>query len=218
MSRKRKRRSRGRADAASRANAPVGETRPVAVPRVSTQVSTLRRFGAYAIDWALGGIVTGAPAVVLYGAVTRRTDFYSDLYVFEALGHSLWWGVLAGVLCIAAGLFYYVYVPARLMPGQTVGKRALGLEIRSMDGSLPTLGALAVRYGLVGFLAEGTVFVTARFIRELVTLVVRVDVATPWSIACVAVTAVSALFALYLPSRRALHDYAAGTRVVARAS
>ena len=119
---------------------------------LTVDVPVIKRFGAYAVDWALGGIVTGAPAVLLYAAVTRRTDFYSDLYVFEALGYPMWWGMLTGVLCILAGLFYYVYVPAKVLPGQTLGKRLFGLEIRRLDGSLPTLGNLFVRYGLVGFL------------------------------------------------------------------
>lgn len=223
MSKKRKKRNRRHEGGASGASAqltprPAEERLPARAQAVSTQVSTLRRFAAYAIDWAAGGVVTGVPAVLLYSAVTRRTDFYSDLYVFEALGHSMWWGVLAGVLCVLAGLFYYVWVPARITPGQTLGKRLLGLEIRAMDGSLPTLGALAVRYGVIGFLLEGNAFVTGRFIRELVTLIIRIDVATPWSIACVGITLVSAFLALYRPQHRAIHDFAAGTRVVARIS
>lgn len=181
---------------------------------LTVDVPVLKRFGAYAVDWALGGVATGAPAVLLYAAVTRRTDLYSDLYVFEALGYPMWWGVLVGVLCILAGLLYYVYVPAKVLPGQTFGKRLFGLEIRRLDGSLPTLGDLFVRYGLVGFLVEGSAFVAGRFVRELVTLIIRIDVATPWSIACLAITAVSALFALYRPKHRALHDAIAGTHVV----
>lgn len=181
---------------------------------LTVDVPVLKRFGAYAVDWALGGVATGAPAVLLYAAVTRRTDLYSDLYVFEALGYPMWWGVLVGVLCILAGLLYYVYVPAKVLPGQTFGKRLFGLEIRRLDGSLPTLGDLFVRYGLVGFLVEGSAFVAGSFVRELVTLIIRIDVATPWSIACLAITAVSALFALYRPKHRALHDAIAGTHVV----
>lgn len=181
---------------------------------MTIDVPVLRRFGAYAVDWALGGIVTGAPAVLLYAAVTRRTDYYSDLYVFEALGYPMWWGVVTGILCILAGLIYYVFIPARVLPGQTPGKRFLGLEIRRLDGSLPTFGDLFVRYGLVGFLIEGSAFVAGRFVRELVTLITRIDVATPWSIACLAITTVSALLALYRPKHRALHDAIAGTHVV----
>ena len=103
MSKKRKKRSRQHTGAETRGNATAAteaKSGSLAVPRdlarsdeVTDEVPTLKRFGAYAVDWALGGIVTGAPAVLLYGAVTRRTDFYSDLYVFEALGHSMWWGV-----------------------------------------------------------------------------------------------------------------------------
>lgn len=213
MSKKAKKRSRPKTEVQPKEKEGTRTSRSPA-PCMTIEVPVFKRFGAYAVDWALGGVVTGAPAVLLYAAVTHRTDFYSDLYVFEALGHSMWWGILAGVLCIFAGLFYYVYVPTRILPGQTPGKRLLGLEIRRLDGSLPTFGDLFVRYGLVGFLVEGSAFVTGRFVRELVTLITRVDVATPWSIACLAITVVSALLALYRPKHRALHDVIAGTHVV----
>ncbi len=215
MGKKSKKRRRSEAGALPEGAAREKASRSAGAP-ATVDVPVLKRFGAYAVDWALGGIVTGVPAVLLYAAVTRRTDFFSDLYVFEALGYPMWWGVLAGALCILAGLLYFVYVPARISPGQTPGKRLLGLEIRRLDGSLPSFGDLFVRYGLIGFLLEGSAFVAGRFVRELVTLTVRVDVATPWSIACLAITTVSALFALYRPKHRALHDAVAGTHVVMR--
>lgn len=173
-----------------------------------------KRISAYALDWAIGGVATGAPAVLLYSAVTRRTDFYSNLYVFEALGYPAWLGILAGVLCVCAGLFYYVYVPTCLMPGQTVGKRLMGVEVRTMEGGIPSLKAFALRYGMVGFLLENSAFVAGRFVRELATLVTRFDLATPWAIFGLLLTIISMYLALCRSPQRAIHDYVAGTHVV----
>lgn len=36
---------------------------------------------------------------------------------------------LAGTLSILFALFYYVYIPLKIYPGQTPGKRAMGFKI-----------------------------------------------------------------------------------------
>ena len=66
----------------------------------------------------------------------------------------------------------------------------------------------------MGFLLEGSGFVVARYIREMAVLITRVDVNYYWEIAGIVITLVSAVMALALSARRALHDYLSGTRVV----
>lgn len=174
------------------------------------------RFYAYAIDWAAGGIVSGAPAVLMYAAVAHRSDMFSNLYMFEALGYPWAVGVSAGLLCLLAAIAYFVLVPWRVWPGQTLGKRIAKLAVVRMgaDDAAVSLPRLLVRQVLVGFLLEGSGFVVARLIRETAVLVTRVDVNYYWEIAGMALTAISAILAFGLPSRRALHDLVAGTRVV----
>lgn len=174
------------------------------------------RFYAYAIDWAAGGIVSGAPAVLMYAAVTHRSDMFTNLYMFEALGYPWAVGVATGLLCLLAAIAYFVLVPWRVWPGQTLGKRIAKLAVvRIGAGDVAvSLPRLLVRQVLVGFLLEGSGFVVARLIRETAVLVTRVDVNYYWEIAGMALTAISAILAFGLPSRRALHDLVAGTRVV----
>lgn len=174
----------------------------------------LSRLYAYVIDWFVGGIVSGLPAVLLYAAVTRRTDMFSSLYVFEALGYPWALGIGAGVMCALAAVFYFVVVPLVIWPGQTLGKRIAHVQVVRMDGSRVTACALVVRQVLVGFLLEGSGFVVARYIREAAVLITRFDVNYYWEIAGMAITLLSGLLALVCPARRALHDYVAGTRVV----
>lgn len=174
------------------------------------------RFMAYAIDWAVGGIVSGIPAVLAYSALTRRTDMFSNLYVFEALGFPWAVGMVVGLLCVVAALFYYVWVPWKVWPGQTLGKRLMHVRIadKGLSAGEASVGQLLVRQAVVGFLMEGSAFVVCRYIREMAVLLTRVDVNYYWEIAGIVITAVSAVMAFLLPARRALHDYLSGTRVV----
>ena len=165
----------------------------------------LSRLYAYAIDWAVGGVVSGFPAVLLYAEVTRRNDMFSNLYIF---------GMVAGTLCILAAILYFVVVPLRVWPGQTLGKRIAHIKVLREDGTAAGPLCLVIRQVLVGFLLEGSGFVVARYIREMAVLATRVDVNYYWEIAGMVITLISGILALVLPSRRALHDYLARTRVV----
>lgn len=53
--------------------------------RNPVKVPVSKRLIAYAIDWAVGGIISGFPAVLFYGGITGRSDMFSDLYVFPSL-------------------------------------------------------------------------------------------------------------------------------------
>ena len=184
------------------------------VPMLNAPVAS--RLYAYVIDWALGGIVSGFPAVVAYALLTRRTDMFSDLYTFEALGFPWAAGIGVGCLCVVAAWFYFIFIPWKIWPGQTPGKRISRLRIARDDvaASPVSLPQLIVRQALVGFLLEGSGFVVARYIREMAVLITRVDVNYYWEIAGIVITLVSAVMALALPARRALHDYLSRTRVV----
>ena len=39
-------------------------------------VDTPKRFGAYILDWVVGGIFTGLPAVLLYSGLTKKQDMF----------------------------------------------------------------------------------------------------------------------------------------------
>ena len=173
-----------------------------------------KRLGAYAIDWALGGIFCGFPAVLMYGSITGKSDMFSDLYVFEALGHERYWGILAGLLCILFALVYYVYIPWKVWEGQTLGKRALHLRIEKTDGNKVELRDLLLRQVLGIFLLEGSVFIITGYIRQLVTLTTRFYVDAIWQYIGIAITLLSAILVVYTKSHRALHDYIAGTKVI----
>ena len=146
-------------------------------------VDTPKRFGAYILDWVVGGIFTGLPAF------------------------------LAGALCILFALFYYVYVPWRIWPGQTLGKRVAGYRMEKTDGTAVDLITLLKRQVIGGFLLEGAAFVASNYIRQLVTLSLSYYVDYYWQLAGMILTALSLILVMKTDSHRALHDYLAKTRV-----
>ncbi len=173
-----------------------------------------KRLLAYAIDWGAGGIFSGIPAVLLYGAITGKNDMFSSLYIFEALGYDWYWGVIAGLLCILFALFYYVYVPWKIYPGQTLGKRYAGVKIEKVDGSAVRLSDLLIRYAFAAFLLESSAYVISTYIRQTVTLMTRFYVDTAWMYAGALVTLMSVMMIANTRSHRGLHDYIAKTKVV----
>lgn len=60
-----------------------------------SDVDTPKRFGAYIVDWVVGGMFTGLPAVLLYSGLTKKQDMFGGLYVFESLGYARGWALLA---------------------------------------------------------------------------------------------------------------------------
>ena len=58
-------------------------------------VDTPKRFGAYILDWVVGGIFTGLPAVLLYSGLTKKQDMFGGLYVFESLGYARSWACIS---------------------------------------------------------------------------------------------------------------------------
>lgn len=172
-----------------------------------------KRFLSYVVDWGLGGIFTGLPAVLLYGSVSGRSDMFSNLYIFEALGYGRGWAYLAGFCALLFALGYYVYVPWKLFPGQTLGKRICGYRICRIDGKALDLKTLLLRQVVGLFLLESIALVISGYLRQMVTLTLLYYVDSIWSgigtICCV----LSAMLVGGTPSHRALHDYLAKTRV-----
>lgn len=138
------------------------------------------RLYAYVIDWALGGIVSGLPAVLAFAALRRDGSMLGTLYDFEATGYPQAVGVAVAVACLACAVAYFVVVPWLVWPGQTPGKRVAKLRVVGPGDATVGLGRLLVRQVLVGLVLEGSGFVAARYLRELAVLITRVDVNFYW--------------------------------------
>ncbi|MEG0469581.1 MAG: RDD family protein [Longicatena sp.] len=173
-----------------------------------------KRIWGYILDWVIGGILTGLPAVFMYGGVTGRNDMFSDLYVFQALGFSKSYGVIAGILCILCAMFYYIYVPLKIYPGQTLGKHLAGFKIVKKNNEPVDLKTLVVRQVLGIFLIEGAALIVSNYIRQLISLSFNFYVDYHLALIGMVITLISVILVIKTDSHRALHDYLAKTKLV----
>lgn len=179
-----------------------------------SNVDTPKRLGAYLVDWVVGGILTGLPGVFIYAALTDKSDMFGGLYVFESLGYDRIWGIVTGLLCILFALFYYVYVPLKIYPGQTLGKKWAGFKITKLNGDAVDLKTLLIRQVLCIFLLEGAVLVVTNYIRQLTTLTLNFYVDYYWQVFGMIMMVFSGILVLKTDSHRAFHDYIAKTKIV----
>lgn len=184
------------------------------IDETTNDVPFNKRLGAYLLDWAIGGVFLGLPATLLYGFITKRSDMFSDLYVFPALGFSVCWSYIAGLLCVLFALFYYVYVPWKIYPGQTLGKKWLRIKIVNLDGTDVSLKGLLLRYVVGMFLLESGALVVGSYIRQMITLLLAFNVDYYWQWLGIILFIASAMLAAGTASHRALHDYIGKTKVV----
>ncbi|AWK51678.1 RDD family protein [Clostridium beijerinckii] len=184
------------------------------VDKKPSNVSISKRLLAYIIDWCLGGIITGFPAVLIYSAVTKKEDMFSNLYVFASLGYSNGWAYLAGSLCFIAALIYYVYIPYKKYNGQTIGKHLVKIKIVKADYSDIDLKTLLIRQIIGLMIIEGAAIVMTSYLIQLLTLVTGFYFEYYLGIAGRILTIASGILVLSTLSHRAIHDYISGTTVV----
>lgn len=182
--------------------------------RRPSKISFSTRLIAYMLDWAIGGIICGLPAVVIYGLVTDRSDMFSDLYVFGALGFEEWWGYVAGILCLIVAIIYFVYIPYKVYPGQTLGKRIMKIKIVRLDWKPLDIKTLVLRHIVGLMLIESVSVIVARYYRQMLTLATGIYFEYYLSALGAFFTMISAIMVFNSASRRAIHDYIAKTTVV----
>lgn len=179
-----------------------------------SKVSFLTRLIAYGLDWVIGGIIAGFPAVAIYGLVTGSSDMFSDLYVFPSLGFSVCWSYIAGFLCLLFAFLYLIYIPYKKYPGQTLGKRIMKIQIVRMDHKPLDIKTLFIRH-IIGFmLLESVSVVVARYYRQMLTIATGIYFEYYLTAIGAFITMISTILVYNTPSRRAIHDYIANTTVV----
>lgn len=185
------------------------------VDQTPNDVSTQARLYAYLIDWIAGGVICAFPAVLLYGIITGRGDVFTNLYTFPALGYSNLWSYVGGVLCILTAIIYFIYIPYKKNPGQTLGKKIMKIKVVSTDGSDVSLKTLWIREFLGLMILESGAIVVGGYFRQMATLALSFDVDYWWQMTGSILLIISGLLTVSTMSHRALHDYLANTKVVA---
>ena len=179
-------------------------------------VSNAKRFFAYVIDWFAGSLCTMLPMCLLWMFWTQDMDRMANANVLLIAGQvSDAQAYLAGALSILFALFYYVYIPWRVTPGQTPGKRAMGFAIVKEDGSAVTLRALLIRQIIGIMVVEGALYNVSGIWHSMLSLALDVNLVTILMYVGLAISVLSGFLVLRVQSRRMLHDYLARTKVTA---
>lgn len=179
-------------------------------------VTSSKRFVAYVIDWFLGSLFTMLPMCILWMMWTKDMDTMARTNVLLIAGHVGYaQAYLAGGVSILFALFYYVVVPWRIYPGQTVGKRAMGFKVVKLDETDVDLKTLVIREVLGIIIIEGGLYNVSGIIHSMISLALNLNLGQWLLYIGLGISIVSAFLALKMSSQRMLHDYLAKTKVIA---
>lgn len=165
-----------------------------------------KRLMAWGLDWVLGGILSSIPAVVAYSLVTKRGTLFTSLYDFKAMGSSTTFVTLIGLICLVIGILYYMIVPWKIYPGQTLGKKIVHIKIEKVNGQKMTFSDYFIRQVIFLFFIEGSVTILSRYIVQLMTLSSNFYIDSYLAIFWFALTTFSAMLALGTASNLSIHD------------
>lgn len=178
-------------------------------------VANGKRLFAYIIDWFLGSLCTLLPMCLLWMMWTKDMDTMASVNVLVIAGKlGDMKAYLAGTLSILFALFYYVYIPLKIYPGQTPGKRAMGFKIVKKDDSKADLKTLLIREVIGVMIIEGSLYTVSGVWHSMLSLALNLNLVGILMYAGLAVGILSGFMILKINSRRMFHDYLANTKVV----
>lgn len=169
---------------------------------------------AFIIDWILGGICAGIPSVIIYLILTGKSKPLTSMYQFGATGLSSGGTILISIICILFGCFYYVVVPWKIYPGQTVGKKLTKLKIISTNNKNLTLNTLVLRQFIFLVLIEGAATPVSTYVKVIITSVTRFYVDSYLGLVWDAITLISVFILFWGKRRLSLHDWFTNTMVI----
>lgn len=176
------------------------------------EVSTGKRVFAYIIDWFCSALCLMLPLCLVWMYKTQDLDGMSKVNLYrlnDVIGTSS--ALLAGAAGLLLLFWYMVYIPWKVTPGQTPGKRTMGFKIARKDGQALSLKDLLVRQIVGLVIIEGILSSGSSMIRDMLSLSTGLNLGGVLYWIALIATIVSILFALFSPSRRMLHDYLAKT-------
>ncbi|WP_294578055.1 RDD family protein [uncultured Thomasclavelia sp.] len=173
-------------------------------------LSQIRRFIAYAIDWYLGGVVASLPIIIIYMMLhDDATSIPQNIAIFDYP-----YNFIAGGLSFLVAIIYYVIVPLKVFPGQTVGKRILKLKIVNNNYLDVSIKQIIIRQLVMIILIEGSIYSCSNMLHQLINTATNFNFSGIYAYIGLVISLISAILVLVLKSKRALHDLVAGTKVV----
>lgn len=181
----------------------------------ASDVGYSKRFTAYLIDWFLGALVMMFPMCLIWMFNTHDMENMASLNIWMLKDTlSVQMAIIAGCISIVFSILYYVFIPYKVYPGQTIGKRIMGLKIVSMDDKEVSLRTLLVRQVLGFMIVEGTFYNVTTLIRNLLSILTGLNLTGFLMYQELIVSVLSVAICMFSNSHRMIHDRMAYTKVV----
>ncbi|GGV17001.1 RDD family protein [Lactobacillus acetotolerans] len=185
------------------------EFRKETIPNITNQ-----RIFAAITDWILGGIICSLPAVLFFCMISKSNQYLTSFYNFQAIGVSKLTTVIILIISILLTFGYYVVIPLKIYPGQTLGKHFFHLKIVHLNGTPLTFKDYFLREVIILNLIEGSATYTSNYFRVLITTLSNINVDGYFSIFWNIATLASIFLLFWKPRHLAIHDYLTHSTVV----
>lgn len=172
------------------------------------------RVMAFIIDWILSGICAGIPSVIAYLILTGKSKPLTSMYQFGAAGLSSEDTILISIICILFGCFYYVVIPWKIFPGQTIGKKITHLRIISTNDNKISLNTYFWRQFVFLILIEGAATPVSTYVKVIITTLTHFYVDSYLGLVWDVITLISVFILFWGKNRMSLHDCFTKTVVI----
>lgn len=181
----------------------------------ASDVGYSKRFTAYLIDWFLGALVMMFPMCLIWMFYTHDMENMAPLDIWMIRDTlSIQMAILAGCISVIFSILYYVFVPYKVYPGQTIGKRVMGLKIVTKEDQDVTLRTLIIRQVLGFMIVEGTFYNVTTLMRNLLSMIIGLNLTGILMYQELIVSVISVAVCMFSNSHRMIHDRLANTKVV----
>lgn len=174
-------------------------------------VTVNKRFVAYLVDWFVGFLFMFIIPIYVYSVLTGSTEM-QDAMNFEKFPDP--YPLIMALVVVVMFFIYFVFIPSKVWKGQTFAKKNSGFKVVKLDGSDVTMWTMFKREFIGVAIIEGGMFSISNVLHQILLLVTGIDLLWILMIIGYLITAISCMMVMLFSSRRMLHDYIAGTKVI----
>lgn len=172
-------------------------------------VSYVKRFFAYLVDYYVGLLCCSFPIVMANGILNQSDHMQMNLFLFDGITF-----YIIGIISLVVGYWFYIYIPMFVWKGQTLGKRMFHFKMLRCDGKEITWKELWIRY-FIGFtLIEESFLPSSSIVRQMLTKLTGFNFVDTFIYLGLGISIVSCIIMLFSKNRQMLHDRFANTLVV----
>jgi uncharacterized RDD family membrane protein YckC len=182
--------------------------------KINSENISINRTLALAFDWVLGGIICSLPEVLVFCMNSNNDQYLTNFYNLLTIGCSKDNIIFLLIISIILTFGYYVVIPWKIFPGQTLGKHLMHLKIVYLNGKKLRLKDYIIREFLILNLIEGCATYTSNYFRVLITICSGINVDNYFGIIWNILTFISILMLLINSRHLCIHDYLTCSTVI----